>query len=82
MHYRNGREAKNGDKVIQLGTGGPNVIQGYGVLHSATAGNDYCNGGVASLQLSSGACLIDCLHVDDVIALLIEKGWDKRPVGK
>ncbi len=22
MHYRNGREAKNGDKIVQLGDGG------------------------------------------------------------
>ena len=22
MHYRNGREAKNGDKIVQIGNGG------------------------------------------------------------
>jgi hypothetical protein len=85
MHYRNGREAKNGDKVIQLATSGTQpgyMIQGYGVLHSATAGNDYCNGEVASLQTQKAACLVDCIHVDDLVALLIEKGWDKRPAGK
>lgn len=42
MHYRNGREAKNGDKVIQLDFSGN--ITALGVLHSATPGNDYCNG--------------------------------------
>lgn len=29
-----------------------------------------------------GACLIDCLHVDDVAAILAEKGLEKRPDGK
>jgi hypothetical protein len=41
MHYRNGREAKNGDKVVKLEGG---KIVAFGVLHSATPGNDYCNG--------------------------------------
>ena len=79
MHYRNGREAKNGDKIVQLGWDGS--IQGVGILHGATAGNDYCNGSVA-LIVNPGACLIDCLHADDVAAFLTEKGLDKRPTGK
>ena len=80
MHYRNGREAKNGDKIIRLdGMGKP---QDAVILYDATAGNDYCNGSVAPTQVSGGACLIDALHVDDVAAILAEKGLDKRPAGK
>lgn len=79
MHYRNGREAKNGDKVIQLGTSGQ--VTNFGVLHSATPGNDYCNGQIAPIQNGSGACMCDCLHIDDVAALLKEKGLDTRPKG-
>lgn len=79
MHYRNGREAKNGDKIIQLQGG---EVTSYGVLHSAVAGNDYCNGGIAPITSNTSACLCDCLHVDDVAALLKEKGLDKRPEGK
>lgn len=79
MHYRNGREAKNGDKVVQLG--GDGRIVSFGVLHDAVPGNDYCNGSIAPLN-GAGACLVDCLHADDVAALLKEKGLDQRPAGK
>lgn len=84
MHYRNGREAKNGDKVVKLGGyGGSNAeIVSFGVLHSAVAGNDYCNGSIAPLTGDQGACICDMLHVDDVATILIEKGLDKRPAGK
>lgn len=79
MHYRNGREAKNGDKIISLASG---QIDAFGMLHSAVAGNDYCNGLIAPAQNGKEmACLIDCLHVDDVLAMLAEKGLDKRPAG-
>lgn len=79
MHYRNGREAKNGDKVIQIENG---RIVAFGVLHSATPGNDYCNGNIAVVQSTTQmACMCDCLHMDDIIALLAEKGLDKRPAG-
>ena len=81
MHYRNGREAKNGDKVVQLSMSGGKVI-GVGLLFDAVAGNDYCNGSVAPLPPAGGACLIDCLHADDLAAILAEKGLDKRPPGK
>jgi len=83
MHYRNGREAKNGDLVLSLDGFGNAVINAIGVLHSAVPGNDYCNGGIAPVQpTNKSACIVDCLHLDDVMALLIEKGLDKRPVGK
>ena len=81
MHYRNGREAKNGDRIVQLGGGGK--ILHTGVLYDATPGNDYCNGSIAATQQAvTGACMVDCLHVDDVAGFLAEKGLDKRPDGK
>jgi len=81
MHYRNGREAKNGDKIVQISHDGQ--ITAVGVLHSATPGNDYCNGSIAAIQnANTGACMCDCLHLDDVAELLKEKGLDKRPAGK
>lgn len=80
MHYRNGREAKNGDMVVQLNGG---KITAVGVLHSATAGNDYCNGMIAPIQpVNQGACMVDCLHIEDVAAILAEKQLDSRPAGK
>jgi hypothetical protein len=82
MHYRNGREAKNGDKIVQLDYGTGKVVA-FGVLHSATPGNDYCNGYIAAIQTpNTGACMCDCLHIDDVEAMLKERGLDKRPEGK
>ena len=76
MHYRNGREAKNGDTIIQIGFDGK--INAVGVLHGAKPGNDYCNGNT----VVTGACMCDCLHVDDLLAILAERGLDKRPEGK
>ncbi len=81
MHYRNGKEAKNGDKIVQLGMNGE--ITAVGVLHSATPGNDYCNGYIAPIQSANRmACICDCLHVYDVAEFLKEKGLEKRPEGK
>lgn len=80
MHYRNGREAKNGDKIIRLSYDGKPLD--CAVLHDAVAGNDYCNGSAAPVITGSAACLIDALHVDDVAEMLREKGLDKRPPGK
>lgn len=80
MHYRNGREAKNGDKIVQLEGG---KVVAFGVLHSAVPGNDYYNGNIATIQSAQQyACIVDCLHVDDVEVFLAEKGLDKRPAGK
>ena len=66
MHYANGRPAKNGDKVVKLGWGGPVV----GILYDATAGNNDCNGHIA-VTSPTDPCpdLKECLHVDDVLAL-------------
>ena len=84
MHYRNGREAKNGDTVVQLGGYGDGAqIVAAGLLYDAKPGNDYCNGSIAPIQNAiTGACMCDCLHMDDVAAMLKEKGLDKRPDGK
>lgn len=81
MHYRNGREAKNGDLIVSIGHEGR--IDAVGVLHSATPGNDYCNGFIAPTQQSpAAACLVDCLHIDDLKKLIADAGLDKRPPGK
>ncbi len=87
MHYRNGREAKNGDKVVSLaGYGlGSVSINTIGILYDATPGNDYCNGYIAPVLgggMPQTACLCDCLHYDDVATLIVAAGLDKRPPGK
>lgn len=83
MHYRNGREAKNGDRIVLIGGYGDGAqIIAVGVLYDAKPGNDYCNGNMAPIQNPiTGACLCDCLHVDDLAEILKEKGLDKRPIG-
>lgn len=81
MHYRNGRVANNGDKIVQLDEKGN--VTAFGVLHSAVPGNDYCNGQIAVIQNAQQyACMVDCLHIDDVAAILKDKELDKRPAGK
>ncbi len=84
MHYRNGREAKNGDKIVQIGGYGDGVqLVAIGILYDAKPRNEYCNGNIAPLQPATvAACLCDCLHIDDLAALLKEKGLHKRPEGK
>lgn len=80
MHYRNGREAKNGDRIVKLDGG---TVISLGVLYDATPGNDYCNGKIAATQEPNDyACMIDCLHVDDVAEMLAENDLDCRPAGK
>ena len=72
MHYANGREAKNGDRVMLVGNIGstwPKPV--VGILHDATAGNDTCNGQLATVP-SEFNCpnLAECLHIDDVRAAI------------
>lgn len=83
MHYRNGREAKNGDKVIQIGGYGNGAqVVALGVLYDAKGDSSHCNGSLAPVQPAClSACLCDCLHVDDLTALLTTAGLDKRPAG-
>ncbi len=70
MHYKNGREAKNGDKVVLVSPfpGGP-VISG--ILYDAVPGNDTCNGRLAITTPGDPyPNLAECLHIDDVKALI------------
>lgn len=84
MHYRNGRAAQNGDKIVMIGGYGNGAqLVALGVLYDAKPGNDHCNGQIAPVQSpGTSVCLCDCLHVDDLAAILKEKGLDKRPAGK
>lgn len=70
MHYKNGREAKNGDKIVLLSTYAAPVV---GILYDAVAGNDFCNGKLAP-TLPNDLCpnLKDCLHLEDVLKALPE----------
>lgn len=68
MHYKNGRAAKNGDKMVLLPTYGSPII---GILYDATAGNDNCNGRIAPTAPNDPMPnLAECLHMDDVRAAL------------
>ena len=82
MHYRNGREAKNGDRVVQLSFDG-GQITAVGVLFAAVPGSEYCNGSIAPTLATgvAGACMCDCLHEDDLAAILKDANLDKRPSG-
>lgn len=68
MHYKNGREAKNGDKIVAFPSYGSPKI---GILYDAIAGNNHCNGKLAELRANDvTANLSECLHLDDVKAML------------
>ena len=71
MHYMNGREAHNGDKVILVPQPGHGQIPIVGILYDANPAVDYCNGRLAPIS-SSDPCpnLRECLHVDDAAAAL------------
>jgi hypothetical protein len=72
MHYRNGREAKNGDKVVQLETIGAQVVA-FGQLQNN--GQIVITGyGPQGPAIIIGACMCDCVHVDDVAAILADNG--------
>lgn len=71
MHYKNGRAANNGDKVVLIPSYGPPIV---GVLYDAEAGNDYCNGKIAPISMNDPCPnLKECLHADDVLAALPEE---------
>lgn len=70
MHYKNGRVAKNGDKVVLIPSYGSPVI---GILYDAQAGNNFCNGKLAPTKPSDPTPnLNECLHLDDVLKALPE----------
>jgi len=81
MHYKNGREAKNGDKVVLVPeyAGSAAVI---GILYNATAGNDSCNGKLAPIS-PNDPCpnLKECLHLDDVLKALPSEVPDSSKTG-
>lgn len=63
MHYKNGREAKPGDRVLNLTTGET------GLLHSTSAQSATCNGRLAKPSISDPyVTLSECLHLDDIAA--------------
>lgn len=71
MHYKNGREAHNGDKVVLIPSFGSNAAPVVGILYDAFAGNDFCNGRLAPIgQHDPCPNLSECLHAEDAMALL------------
>ncbi len=67
MHYKNGREAKNGDKVVVIPSYGAPFA---GILYDAVAGNDACNGRIAVTSASDPMPnLRECLHADDIVGV-------------
>ena len=73
MHYKNGREAKNGDKIVILPAWpGQGAVPVAGILYDAVAGNDNCNGRVAiTSQNDPYPNLAECLHFDDLRAATV-----------
>lgn len=70
MHYKNGREAKNGDKVVCMPSWGAPSI---GILYDAVAGNDTCNGRLAQMRPTDQTPnLKECLHLEDVQDMLVK----------
>lgn len=66
MHYKNGREAHNGDKVALIGNDGK--VKSVGILYEAQANNDFCNGRIANVSPNDlMPNLKEVLHVDDLI---------------
>lgn len=70
MHYANGREAKNGDRILRVTNPGEYNKPIVGILHDAVAGNNTCNGNMAEPADNRAVNLSECLHIDDVIAAL------------
>ena len=77
MHYKNGREAKNGDLVFANYNNGQVYV---GVLFNAKAlnGSD-CNGTIAPISGGTAAYadLKNCLHIDDIAAATIPDSTQK-----
>lgn len=66
MHYKNGREAREGDPIIFKDYNGKVKS---GSLHSTTVGTDTCNGQAAYAIMGgmSNACITlkECYHAED-----------------
>lgn len=68
MHYKNGREAKNGDKVVWISPHTNTPVSG--ILYDAVAGNDFCNGRIASTSSADPQPnLKEVLRADDVVGV-------------
>lgn len=71
MHYKNGREAKEGDQVIGK-FGWPEKAR-VGTIHSLNAGAVSCNGTVGSIIpggiIQSSATVGELYHAEDALAL-------------
>ena len=63
MHYRNGREAKQGDLVVTRGWTGVYA----GVVVKTTEGCDTCNLTVQPVNSPITVSAKDCLHIDDAM---------------
>jgi hypothetical protein len=63
MHYKNGREAKIGDRIVGVDSMGHPVA---GVLVDASSGSTTCNGNVVPFNSPTWCVtLSDCLHIED-----------------
>lgn len=63
MHYKNGKEAKDGDRIIDLQSGLT------GILHSTQAQSTTCNGRLAIVTPSDQYVTIgECVLLDDARA--------------
>lgn len=65
MHYKNGREAKVGDRVVVPNNGKPFI----GLLAEANPGSTTCNGQVIPMPaaVQHYVTLGDILHVEDAL---------------
>jgi hypothetical protein len=67
MHYKNGREAKVGDRIVGVDSAGHPVA---GVLVEAHPGSTTCNGQVVPFASPTWCITLgDCLHVEDYQAM-------------
>lgn len=63
MHYKNGREAKEGDIVVNL------PLQKAGIVTRVNTGADTCNARLTPLSENDPyISLKECLHIDDINA--------------
>lgn len=67
MHYKNGREAKVGDKVV--GKEGYNGNPFSGIVGHTNSQSDTCNLTIYPLRPNEqiNATAKECLHIDDVL---------------
>jgi len=65
MHYKNGRPANNGDKVVLLGNQWNAPVAG--ILYNAVVVDSNCIGRIAPTS-PNDPCpnLANCLHADDI----------------